>query len=84
MNIAYTYDQLRKSKACNESKGYNKIAQLIKKCKKVCAIHISKINLVRISENIKPSHGGFGQFFPNGTYTGICYEKYHEKKSVQS
>ena len=24
----YTYDQLRKSKACNESKGYNKIAHI--------------------------------------------------------
>ena len=36
----------------------------------------------------KPSHGGFGQFFPTGTYTGIgttCvksetgYEKYQKK-----
>ena len=52
LNIAYTYDQLRKSKACKESKGYNKIGQQIKKCEKVCAIHISKINLVIISGNI--------------------------------
>ena len=46
-NIAYTYDQLGKSKALKESMGYNKIAQQIKKFGKTCAKHISKFNLAR-------------------------------------
>ena len=29
----------------------------------------------------KPSHGGFGQFFPNGTYTRIGTSVNHEKKN---
>ena len=40
----------------------------------------------------KPSHGGFGQFFPTGTYTGkgttyvdseTCYEKYHKNTVIK-
>ena len=88
LDIANKYDQLRKNKACNESKGYNKLAQQIKKCEKVYAIHISKINLVRMSGNIISAV--VLAIFSSGTYAIISttcvesetfYEKYHEKKT---